>query len=180
MEVCTGMSKVIKDRKQILTLNLPPLPGIQADPNTLRKVFYHIVTNAVKFTPDEGKITITGRTLPFSNAKMPEGGLEIIVSDTGIGIDASFKEVIFTKFYQPGEQLGKHSTGKTKFKGSGVGLGLALSRGIIEAHGGKIWVESPGYDEEKCPGSEFHVLLPLKKHAQGNTLPFGETIQMKL
>jgi signal transduction histidine kinase len=179
-EVSTGMSQVLKDRKQTLTLDLPPLPGIQADPNTLRKVFYHLVTNAVKFTPDEGKIKITGKTLPFSNADMPEGGLEIIVSDTGIGIDASFKEVIFTKFYQPGEQLGKHSTGKTKFKGSGVGLGLALSRGIIEAHGGKIWVESPGYDEAKCLGSKFHVLLPLKKHTQGNTLPFGETIQIQL
>ena len=179
-EVCIGMKKVINDRQQTLTLNLPPLPGIQADPETLRKVFYHLVTNAVKFTPDEGKIEITGKTLPFSNKDMPEGGLEIIVSDTGIGIDASFKEVIFTKFYQPGEQLGNHSTGKTKFKGSGVGLGLALSRGIIEAHGGKIWVDSPGHDEEKCPGSHFHVILPLKKHAQGNTLPFGETITLTI
>lgn len=179
-DVCVGMAKVIKERKQTLTLELPPLPGIQADPNTLRKVFLHIVTNAVKFTPDEGKIEISGKTMPFSNADMPEGGLELVVSDTGIGIDPSFKEVIFTKFYQPGEQLDKHSTGKTKFKGSGVGLGLALSRGIVEAHGGKIWVESPGYDEEKCPGSKFHILLPLKKQARGNTLPFGETIQMKL
>ncbi len=179
-DVCIGIAKAIKDRKQTLTLNLPPLPGIQADPDTLRKVFDHIITNAVKFTPDEGEIQISGKTLPLSSENMPEGGLEIIVKDTGIGIDPSFKEVIFTKFYQPGEQLDKHSSGKTKFKGSGVGLGLALSRGIVEAHGGKIWVESPGYDEERCPGSTFHILLPLKKHTQGNTLPFGETIQMKI
>lgn len=178
-EVCMSLSKASKEREQTLRLDLPPLPGIQADPNTLRKVFYHLVTNAIKFTPDKGSITITGKTLPNST-KVPEGGLEIIISDTGIGIDPSFKEVIFTKFYQPGEQLNKHSTGKTKFKGSGVGLGLALSRGIVEAHGGSIWVESSGYDEENFPGSDFHVLLPLKKQAKGNTLPFGETIRTTL
>ncbi len=179
-EVSIGLSQAVKDRAQTLKLDLPPLPGIQADPDTLRKVFYHLITNAVKFTPNEGEIIIRGKTLPFSDENMPEGGLEIIVSDTGIGIDPNFREVIFTKFYQPGEQLGTHSTGKTKFKGSGVGLGLALSRGIIEAHGGKIWAESPGYDEVNFPGSHFHVVLPLKKQQKGNTLPFGETIQTTL
>lgn len=56
----------------------------------------------------------------------------------------------------------KHSTGKTKFKGAGPGLGLSLVKGIVDAHDGRIWVESPGYDEKKCPGSSFHVLLPLR------------------
>jgi signal transduction histidine kinase len=54
-----------------------------------------------------------------------------------------------------------HSTGDTKFKGAGPGLGLHIARGVIEAHGGQIWVESEGYDEEKCLGSAFHVVLPL-------------------
>ncbi|MBT3338130.1 MAG: GAF domain-containing sensor histidine kinase [Anaerolineae bacterium] len=179
-EVGIGLSQAVKDRSQILRLDLPPLPGIQADPDTLRKVFYHLITNAIKFNPNEGQIVIRGKTLPFSQEDMPEGGLEIIISDTGIGIDPNFKEVIFTKFYQPGEQLNKHSTGKTKFKGSGAGLGLALSRGIIEAHGGKIWAESRGYDEENFPGSHFHVILPLRKQPKGSTLPFGETIRMTL
>ncbi len=179
-EVSTGLSQAVKDRHQTLKIDLPPLPGIQADPNTLRKVFYHLITNAIKFTPNEGEITIRGKTLPFSREDMPEGGLEIIISDTGIGIDPSFKEVIFTKFYQPGEQLSKHSTGKTKFKGSGAGLGLALSRGIIEAHGGKIWAESRGYDEENFPGSHLHVILPLRKQPKGSTLPFGQSIRQSL
>jgi signal transduction histidine kinase len=179
-EVCIGLNKAVKDRKQNLKLDIPPLPGIQADPDTLRKVFYHLLMNAIKFTPNEGEIIIRGKTLPFSREDMPEGGLEIIVSDTGIGVDPNFKEVIFTKFYQPGEQLNKHSTGKTKFKGSGAGLGLALSRGIIEAHGGRIWVESPGFDEENFPGSHFHVILPLRKQPKGSTLPFGETIRLTL
>ena len=179
-EVCLGLSQAIQGRQQNLTLDLPPLPGIQADPNTLRKVFYHLISNAIKFTPNGGKITIHGKTLPFSNQSMPEGGLEIVISDTGIGIDPNFREVIFTKFYQPNEELNKHSTGKTKFKGSGAGLGLALSRGIVEAHGGRIWVESPGYDEENFPGSHFHVILPLRKQAKGSTLPISEAIKLTI
>jgi hypothetical protein len=174
------MGQSIKDRDQKLKIDLPPLPNLQADPNTLRKVFYHLIANAIKFTPNKGQISIHGKTLPFSSENMPEGGLEIIISDTGIGIDPNFKEIIFTKFYQPDGQLDKHSTGKTKFKGSGAGLGLALSRGIIQTHGGKIWAESPGFDEENFPGSHFHVTLPLRKQSKGSTLPIGEAIKSAL
>jgi signal transduction histidine kinase len=68
--------------------------------------------------------------------------------------------MIFEKFYQTG-QIALHSTGKTKFKGGGPGLGLAVARGIVQAHRGRVWAESERYDEEACPGSHFHVLLPL-------------------
>mgnify|MGYP002639749937 CR=1 FL=1 len=179
-EVSINLSKTAKDREQNIILDLPPLPGIQADPNTLRKVFYHLISNAIKFTPNKGEITIRGKTLPFSSESLPEGGIEIIVSDTGIGINPNFTEIIFTKFYQPNDQLNKHSTGKTKFKGSGVGLGLALSRGIVEAHGGKVWAESSGHDEENFPGSHFHVTLPLRKQPKGSTLPIGEAIKQRI
>jgi signal transduction histidine kinase len=56
-----------------------------------------------------------------------------------------------------------HSSSKTHFKGGGPGLGLSITKGIVEAHGGAIWVESEGYDETKYKGSTFHVLLPLRK-----------------
>ena len=99
------------------------------------------------------KITIDGRTLP--------GFIEVIVADTGIGISAENQSLIFEKFGQLG-RVELHSSGKTKFKGGGPGLGLPIARGILEAHGGSIWVESDGYDEIKCPGSTFHILVPAR------------------
>jgi signal transduction histidine kinase len=107
-----------------------------------------------------GKITITGHVVDARPNDLPDGGVEIVVSDTGVGVEPNFRELIFTKFYQTGD-LAKHSTSRIRFKGSGSGLGLALSKGIVEAHHGRIWVESPGHDEVHFPGSQFHVLIPL-------------------
>jgi signal transduction histidine kinase len=159
-EVSDKLESSFKERNQTFTINMPPLPLAKADPNLLKKLFQHLLTNAIKFTPNDGKITVAARMLPPHNAELPYGGIEIVVSDTGVGVDPSSRDIIFSKFYQPGE-LSKHSTSKTRFKGSGAGLGLALSKGIVEAHGGRIWVESTGYDEVNFPGSKFHVVLPL-------------------
>ena len=86
--------------------------------------------------------------------------MEVQVRDTGIGIDPEYLELIFEKFYQTGKTA-LHSTGKTTFKGGGPGLGLSIARGVIQAHGGRIWAESKGHDEAACPGSCFHILLPV-------------------
>lgn len=132
-----------------------------ADTERLYQAIHNIVVNAIKYTPDGGRITISGRLLP--------GFVEVTVADTGIGIAPENQELIFGKFDQLGNAL-LHSSGKTKFKGGGPGLGLPIARGIIEAHGGTIWVESEGYDEVRCPGSTFHILIPLRTETAETTL----------
>jgi signal transduction histidine kinase len=154
------LEDALAERNLTLTVeNLNDLPNIEADPDALEKVFYHLIVNAVKYTPDGGTITVGGRAIE-TNQGPP--GVEIVISDTGIGIDPDYHRLIFTKFYQTGE-LALHSSGKTKFKGAGPGLGLAIVQGIVEAHRGRVWVESPGCDEESCPGSQFFVFLPLRQ-----------------
>jgi signal transduction histidine kinase len=168
--VAARLRRVTEERNQTLSVELPSLESIEADPNVLEKVFDNLLRNAVKFTPDGGKIDVTARELAPTGPDLPEGGVEVIISDTGVGVAPENHDVIFTKFFQSGD-LERHSSGKTKFKGAGAGLGLALSRGIVEAHGGRIWVESPGYDEENFPGSQFHVLLPRRPQAPIRAMP---------
>jgi signal transduction histidine kinase len=145
----------VDERKQ--TLEVRPFAGseelIFADPERVYQAVRNILNNAVKYTPDGGSVIVDGRTLP--------GFIEITVTDTGIGIPPENQELIFEKFGQLGD-ISLHSSGKTKFKGGGPGLGLPIAKGIIEAHGGTLWVESEGYDEVNYPGSIFHILLPLR------------------
>ena len=176
-EVSSSLEYSFKERKQTLSINIPQLPLTKADPNLLKKLFQHLLTNAIKFTPNDGKISVVARTLPTRSAELPHGGVEIIVSDTGVGVDPASQDIIFSKFYQPGD-LSKHSTSKTRFKGSGAGLGLALSKGIVEAHGGRIWVESKGYDEVNFPGSKFHVVLPLSHASKNGDSQVGEEVNV--
>ena len=145
----------IQQRDLDLTITgVKEMPAIKADLQRLAQAFNNLIINAIKYTPDGGTITIQARQID----KMR---FEVIVSDTGMGIDTSDQEIIFDKFFRVGE-VDQHSSGDFKFKGGGPGLGLSISRGIVEAHGGRIWVKSEGYDEEKCPGSAFHVELPIK------------------
>jgi signal transduction histidine kinase len=151
----------LKERHlELTTEGLEQLPSIKADSELLHKVFYHVLMNAIKYTPDGGKIFIRGKKVEAGSSS-PE--VEISVRDTGIGIAKENHEVVFEKFYQTGEVL-MHSSGKTKFKGGGPGLGLSIARGIVQAHGGKIWLDSPGYDEKTHPGTTVYVRLPVNGH----------------
>lgn len=153
--IVADFKATLEERKQ--NLEVRNFPGsdelIFGDQERVYQAIKNILSNAIKYTPDGGSIIVDGRILP--------GFLEITVTDTGIGISQENQDMIFEKFGQLGN-ISLHSSGKTKFKGGGPGLGLPIAKGIIDAHGGTLWVESPGYDEEKCPGSTFHILLPLR------------------
>jgi len=163
-------------RKQSLKTNLGTgLPLTKCDPDRMIQAISNLVGNAIKFTPDGGSIYIETRVVKSLRSPRPvneEEGIkeiethlspyiEIIVRDTGIGIAERDQLHVFDKFYEVGK-IEEHFTGKTAFKGKGTGLGLTLVKGIVDIHGGEIWVESPGCDPRKCPGSAFHILLPVK------------------
>lgn len=162
--IVSNFESALEQRNLNLEISsLSSLPPIEVDAPAISKVFKQIISNAIKYTPDGGKITITGQEITRdSNVLDGASGIQITIRDTGIGIDPAFHELIFTKFYQTGE-VALHSSSKTRFKGGGAGLGLAIARGIVQAHHGKLWVESPGHDETNCPGSQFHVVLPLRQ-----------------
>lgn len=150
-------------RLDFVTHDLSRLPAVEADAARLEQALLGLLGNAVKFTPDGGEISISGHVV----APTPgHESIELCIHDTGIGIDADRQELIFDKFYR-GENLLLHSSGETRFKGAGPGLGLAIARGLIEAHGGRLWVESPGRDEENCPGSSFYIHLPVRGPKEG-------------
>lgn len=144
------------------------LPILHADAKHLYQVFFNLLSNAIKFTPDGGRISTSAEVTKGS--KLTRYGhatdssadfVHIVVKDTGIGIAPEEQERIFDLFYEVGDTR-LHSTSKTRFMGGGLGLGLAIARGIVEAHEGFLWVESEGHDRGRCPGSRFHVLLPIK------------------
>jgi signal transduction histidine kinase len=113
------------------------LPAVRADPGRVQQIFSNLVGNAVKFTPAGGSITLS--------AVRGDGKVQFSVTDTGPGIPPAQIPRLFGKFWQA-----------KRGDGRGVGLGLAIARGIVEAHGGTITVES-----EVGRGSVFTFALPL-------------------
>jgi signal transduction histidine kinase len=157
-DVAASLAKSAAERRITLTVeDDPDTPGIHADPTLIQKALYHLIVNAVKYTPDGGTVTVRLRPVRMDDDAL---GAEISVKDTGIGLDAEHHELVFEKFYQVGD-VAIHSSGKTTFKGGGPGVGLAIVRGVARVHGGKTWVESAGHDEVHFPGSVFYLQLPV-------------------
>jgi signal transduction histidine kinase len=141
------------------------LPSLVADPVRFKQILFNLLSNAVKFTPNGGRITLTARRVDWSNSQLvdsarrldqlttrpidiPGEWLEIRVTDTGIGIKTDDLPRLFRDFVQlETTQAQNHE---------GTGLGLALSKRLVELHGGRIWAESEG----ERRGSTFTVLLP--------------------
>ncbi len=168
------LTENIKQRKLTLVARgLRGLPSIEADMQRLVQAFRNVVTNAIKYTPDGGRIDITAHLQ--QNAQSSKDEILVAIKDTGIGIDPKNHELIFEKFFRVSDP-GLHSTGATKFMGAGPGLGLTIARGVIQGHGGRIWVESSGYDPEKLPGSTFYIILPVNPPKEAKrVLPFEGT-----
>ncbi len=151
-EVIGRYETVCRERVlHIYTEDLSHLPLVNGDYAQLRTAVDNLIGNAVKYTPDGGHIYVLG--------DVTEDEVCLIVRDTGIGVPPSEQESIFEMFHsaQPVEH---HSTSKYAFKGSGLGLGLPVVKGIVEAHDGRIWVESEADGVNPLPGSTFTICLP--------------------
>jgi signal transduction histidine kinase len=148
-----------------VTLELHPLPlekPFYADPERLSQAFRKLLENALKYTPNGGRVIVDGERVRRRDATADIAGyVDVRFRDTGIGVDPGDAAGIFEKFATI-HDVSLHSSSKSRFKGGGPGLGLPIARGIIEAHGGRVWVESAGRDEQRFPGSTFHVELPLR------------------
>lgn len=157
-DLCTNLQAICDKRQLALNIGkLDNLPSIEGDSKRIKVALENVLGNAVKYTPDGGSIFIVARQV--GNA------IDLIIKDTGIGIPPEEQPRIFDQFYVLGN-IEHHSTSKSAFQGGGLGLGLAIAKGIVEAHNGRIWVESKARDTENPPGSTFHILLPLKQANQ--------------
>jgi signal transduction histidine kinase/DNA-binding response OmpR family regulator len=130
-----------KKHLELKTVILTDVKNIEADRVKFKQILYNLLSNAIKFTPENGKITL--------EAAVVDDMLQVSVSDTGIGMKPEDQEKVFKEFWQADSSFAR--------KYEGTGLGLALTKRIVEMHGGKIWFES-----EYGKGSIFYFALPLK------------------
>jgi signal transduction histidine kinase len=140
IQACAGEFQVMTSQHRF-QLELPAhLPLVWADPRRVRQVLRNLLENAVKYSPQGGRILIS--------TEQQAGEVQVSVNDQGLGIEPEYLERLFERFYQ----VDSASTRKV----GGSGLGLSISKAIVEAQDGRIWVESqPGV------GSTFHFALPL-------------------
>ena len=138
----------IEQRKQTLVLDLPDgLGAIHAEPGKLQDCVVQLLVNAVKFTPDGGSIRLSAR-------RLPDGGAEISVADTGLGLDATSLARVWDPFFTRFD-VSRHSSGVFEFDRRGLGLGLSVVKAFVEMHGGRVSVES-----QINQGSTFTLTLP--------------------
>ncbi|HEY1860119.1 MAG TPA: hybrid sensor histidine kinase/response regulator [Gemmataceae bacterium] len=138
----------VEQRCQELALDLAPdLGSIELEAGKIRDSLDNLLLNAVKFTPDGGKIQLNGR-------RTPNGDAEISVQDSGVGIHPAHRAHLFTAFFT-GFDVSRHSSGRFEFGRQGLGLGLSLVKAFVEMHGGTIDVTS-----EPGKGSTFTMTLP--------------------
>jgi hypothetical protein len=132
----------------------PDLPSLFADEAKFKQVMYNLLSNAIKFTQDGGKVSVTASIQKAAASDSIPGSesLQIAVADTGIGIKLIDQERVFREFEQVDSSYGRQQ--------QGTGLGLALTKRLVEMHGGRIWVESEGVEGKGCT---FTFLVPIQE-----------------
>lgn len=138
--ILKGLAK--KKQLQLKTVIQEDVKDIEADRVKFKQILYNLLSNSIKFTPQNGTIT--------TNAAIVDGKMQVSVSDSGIGIKPEDREKVFKEFWQADSSFSR--------KYEGTGLGLALTRRIVEMHGGKIWLKS-----EYGKGSTFYFTIPVTK-----------------
>jgi PAS domain S-box-containing protein len=147
VEVVNRYRERIEERLLTVDLDIPnDLPQVEADPNRLRLILDNLLSNALKFTYPDGQITVGARAI-FGTLGQPTY-FSIWVSDTGIGIPLEDQALIWQRFYRVENSL--------SMEAGGLGIGLTIVKALVEAHGGRVWVDSA---PEK--GSTFTILLPI-------------------
>jgi signal transduction histidine kinase len=125
----------------------PGFPPLEADRERIHQVLFNLLDNAFRFTPSGGEVTV--------RAVQENGSLEVSVEDTGPGIPAENLPWVFERFYRVDPSRSRDD--------GGTGIGLAIARSVVEAHGGKIWAES-----EVGHGSRFRFVLPADHRGEGD------------
>lgn len=159
-----------EERKQKFILRTEKeLKPIYVEHNSLINAIKNLVFNAIKFTDDYGEIVLGARNSRFKNEEIDnKPAIVIYVKDNGIGIPSYELENIFKEFYEVAD-IKSHHSGLSEFLSSGLGLGLPVSKSIVQLFGGKIWVEST-----KGEGSTFFVALPLAESQTKESANRGE------
>jgi signal transduction histidine kinase len=138
----------IEKRSQTLTTDLPEdLGTASVEEDKIRDSVIQLLMNAIKFTPDGGTIRLLGR-------RLPAGGVEVKVSDTGVGMDAASLARVFDPFFTRFD-VSRHCSGVFEFDRRGLGLGLSVAKAFVDMHGGQLKVEST-----VGKGSTFTIVLP--------------------
>ncbi len=147
-EVMHSTMTQIDAKEQTLKLDIPTdLPLVKGDRTRLVQIFTNLVSNAYKYTPQNGKITISANETFELNGDEETAMVHVSVADTGLGIRKEDQTGIFDKFFRASDELAK--------KSPGTGLGLNITKNLVEMHNGRIWFES-----EFRKGTIFHVMIP--------------------
>lgn len=158
-EITVEQQPYLESRGHHLSLELDEeLPLVEGDRDRLAQVIINLLGNAIKYTPDNGHLVIRLYAEAEANHDGVRdsgcGWVHLAINDNGIGIKQEDLGKLFQRFSTLGD-VTKHRTDKSAFMAGGTGLGLSIVQGIVQAHGGRIWVES-----EYGQGSTFHVVLP--------------------